>query len=35
MRSAAFDNLGAVVVHHDGKLTQYKVGNEELAHIPA
>ena len=36
-RSAAFDklNLGAVAVCHDGKLTQYKAGNEELAHIPA
>ena len=34
-RSAAFDNLGAVVVRHDGKLTQYKVENEELDHIPA
>ena len=34
-RSAAFDNLGAVVVRNDGKLTQYKVGNEKLAHIPA
>ena len=34
-RSAAFDNLGAVVVRHDGKLTQYKAGNEELAHISA
>ena len=34
-RSAAFDHLGAVVVRHDGKLTQYKAGNEELAHIPA
>ena len=34
-RSAAFDNLGAVVVHHDRKLTQYKAGNEELAHVPA
>ena len=33
-RSAAFDHLGAVVVCHDGKLTQYKAGNEELAHIP-
>ena len=31
-RSAA---LGAVVVCHDRKLTQYKAGNEELAHIPA
>ena len=34
-RSAAFDNLGAVVVRHDRKLSQYKAGNEELAHIPA
>ena len=34
-RSAAFDNLGAVVVRHDRRLTQYKAGNEELAHIPA
>ena len=34
-RSAAFDNLGTVVIRHDGKLTQYKAGNEELAHIPA
>ena len=34
-RSAAFDHLGAVVVCHDGKLTQNKAGNEELAHIPA
>ena len=32
---SAFDNLGAVVVRHDGKLLQYKAGNEELAHIPA
>ena len=34
-RSAAFDNLGGVVVCYDKKLTQYKEGNEELAHIPA
>ena len=34
-RSAAFDNLGAVVVRHDRKLTHYKAGNEKLAHIPA
>ena len=34
-KSAAFDNLGAVVVRHDRKLTQYKVENKELAHIPA
>ena len=34
-RSAVFDNLGAVVVRHDRKLTQYKARNEELAHIPA
>ena len=34
-RSAVFDNLGAVVVCYDRKLTQYKAGNEELAHIPA
>ena len=34
-RSAAFDNLGAIVVRHDKKLTHYKAGNEELAHIPA
>ena len=34
-RSAAFDHLGAIVVRHDGKLTQYKAGNEELAHIAA
>ena len=27
-RSTAFDNLGAVVVCHDRKLTQYKAGNE-------
>ena len=33
--SAAFDNLGGVVVRYDKKLTQYKEGSEELAHIPA
>ena len=30
-RSAAFDNLGVVVVGHDGKLIEYKAGNAELA----
>ena len=34
-RSAAFDNLGVVVLRRDRKLTQYKAGNDELAHIPA
>ena len=33
-RSAAFDNLGGVVIRYDKKLTQYKEGNKELAHIP-